>query len=162
MQANVTFLQTHGYLNPSDAADINNKLSSARADGALAPAMRNMGISPPQPMPQIPMPGRYQSPPHSPAYPPAQSTPYSQPQSTPYSPPQSPPYNQPSQSSPYGQPQNQWQPPSGPPTPSYQGGPPVTRGKALWAYNEDGRVSPTFSALIISQTKDDICRNRMT
>jgi len=164
-QANVSFLQTHGYLSPSDAADVQNKLATAftrkETTNGLVSLTRNMSIaSPSQPTAQIPSPGvvapgRYQSPP---------------PQS-PFQPPQSSPYHQPT---PYNQApsQPQWQPPSGPPpTSSYQSPPPPTvRARALWAYNEDGKEPNdlSFSAgetiEIVEETNPDWwsgrCRGR--
>lgn len=135
-QANVSFLQTHGYLSPSDAADVQNKLATAftskNSTNSLVSMTKNMSISPPpQPTAQVTAPGRYQSPPQSPFQPPqSQSPSYQHPT----------PYNQVSPSQP------QWQPPSGPPPSSYHSSPPPNvRARALWAYNEDGRVSKQYS-----------------
>lgn len=136
-QANVSFLQSNGYLSPSDAADVQNKLATAftpkSTTNGLVSLTRNMSItSPPQPTAQIPSPrvsspGRYQSPPPQSPFQPPQSSPYQQ----------STPYNQGPPSQPH------WQPPAGPPpTSSYQSPPPLTvRARALWAYNENGKVS---------------------
>ena len=133
-QSNISILQAHGYLNATDAADIQTKLATAsasggrrannRADNEIVSLAQRLSVSQSMPTPTAPTAPTlqtYQSPPQSPNH-------------QPYQPPYQPPFP----------PTTLYPPSAPPPAPTYQAPPPppdnTVRARALWAYNEDGRV----------------------
>lgn len=121
-QANISFLQQHGYLNVSDATDIQSKLATASASGGrtnnrvdsdLASHAQNLGISPPMPTPTPPTASSYQPAYHAPPPPSQYQSP--PPASTYHSPPPPPPQDT------------------------------TVKARALWSYNEDQREANDLS-----------------